>query len=440
VHRRGPRHGDAARKSLETLSPVEASTGLSSPATIADTFRERHIPALDGIRGIAILAVILHHCRFLLNPSYPFQHILVKLFELGWSGVVLFFVLSGFLITGILLDSRTSPNYFSTFYIRRFLRIFPLYYGYLALTFVGERIFHGMAGGSNPLAHVNPWWYLGYIQNFRPNTVIMDPFLGHLWSLAVEEQFYLVWPLLILLVRPRTLSWICSALVPLSLGIRLHYAGHTSDLDAFVNTFTPASLDSLACGALVALAVRSDVWRRRAGLLVRPFLFACVVWFCILGWRAGGLFEYLPLIQTWGITALTLLFAALIFMAATSTRGVTSAFFELRALRFTGKISYGLYVLHPLVMALLLPVFAAYPSNAAIDLALNSEKILLVLLTSMALAAGSWFYFEQPILRLKKHFPYERSRALARWAIIGGRRRSSESSSENFAPRRSLPR
>jgi peptidoglycan/LPS O-acetylase OafA/YrhL len=413
---------------------------LGSPATPADTFREQHIPALDGIRGIAILAVILHHCRFLLNAAYPFQRIVVKSFELGWSGVVLFFVLSGFLITGILLDSRTSPNYFSTFYARRFLRIFPLYYGYLALTFVGVRIFHGVAGGIDPLAHVNPWWYLSYVQNFRPNTVIMDPFLGHLWSLAVEEQFYLLWPLLILLVRPGALSWICAALVPLSLGIRLHYAGHTPGLDAFVNTFTPASLDSLACGALVALAVRSAVWRRRAARFVRPFLLACMIWFCILGWRAGGLFEYLPLIQTWGITALTLLFAALIFIAATSSRGVSSAFFELRALRFTGKISYGLYVLHPMVMALLLPVFAAYPTNAVVDLALNTEKICLVLLTSMALAAGSWFYFEKPILGLKKRFPYERSRALARRATIGGPQQSSESSAESFAPRRSLPR
>jgi peptidoglycan/LPS O-acetylase OafA/YrhL len=414
---------------------------VGSQAAVTDTFHERYIPALDGIRGIAILAVILHHCRFLLNPSYPFQRVLVKSLELGWSGVVLFFVLSGFLITGILLDSRTSPNYFSTFYARRFLRIFPLYYGYLTLTFVGLRIFHSAVGGLDPLAHINPWWYLTYVQNFRPNTVIMDPFLGHLWSLAVEEQFYLVWPLLVLLVRPGALSWICSALVPLSLGIRLHYAGHTAALDAFVNTFTPASIDALACGALVALAVRSAVWRRRAALLARPFLVACLAWFCILGWRAGGLFEYLPLIQTWGITALTLLFAALIFIAATSRGGSTSAFFELPALRFTGKISYGLYVLHPLVMALLLPVFAAYPTNAAMDLALNSEKISLVLLTSIALAAGSWFYFEKPILGLKKLLPYQRTIAAERSATaIGEHPQSSESSSGNCAPRRFLLR
>jgi peptidoglycan/LPS O-acetylase OafA/YrhL len=410
-----------------------------SSARAADTFHERYIPALDGIRGIAILAVILHHCRFLLNPAFRFQYFVVKLLELGWCGVVLFFVLSGFLITGILLDSRTSPNYFSTFYLRRFLRIFPLYYGYLVLAFVGLPIFYSVIGGVYPLARTNPWWYIGYMQNFRPNTAIVDPLIGHLWSLAVEEQFYLVWPLLILLVRPGAVSWICSALIPLSLLIRLHYAGRTGDLDAFVNTFTPASLDSLASGALVALAVRSPVWRRRAALVARPLIVACLIWFCILGWRAGGLFEYQTPIQTWGITALTLLFASVIFVAATSGGGAMAAVFQLHTLRFTGKISYGLYVLHPLVMAALAPVFAAVPTTVAlVDLGLNSEKILLVLLSSIAVAAASWFCFEKPILALKNRFPYERA-TLAR-RTIGEAQRSSESGSESSALRRSLRR
>jgi peptidoglycan/LPS O-acetylase OafA/YrhL len=412
---------------------------VTSSALAADTFHERYIPALDGIRGIAILAVILHHCRFLLNPAFRFQYLVVKLLDVGWCGVVLFFVLSGFLITGILLDSRTSPNYFSTFYLRRFLRIFPLYYGYLALVFVGLPVLYRLIGGIYPLAHTNAWWYISYVQNFRPNTIIGDPFLGHLWSLAVEEQFYLVWPLLVLIVRPGGLSWICSALIPLSLVIRLHYAGRTGDLDAFVNTFTPASLDALASGALVALAVRSPVWRRRAAQFARPFIVACSVWFCILSWRAGGLFEYQTPIQTWGITALTLLFAGVIFVAATSSGGPMNAFLQLRPLRFTGKISYGLYVWHPLVMAALAPVFAAVPTTVAlVDLGLNTEKILLVLFSSLAVATVSWFYFEKPILGLKSRFPYQRS-TLAR-RTIGERQQPSESSSESSVLRRSLPR
>jgi peptidoglycan/LPS O-acetylase OafA/YrhL len=379
---------------------------MSSPSAVPDTFHERYIPALDGIRGIAILAVLLHHCRFLLDPGYRFQHLLVKLFELGWCGVVLFFVLSGFLITGILLDSRTSPNYFSTFYVRRVLRIFPLYYGSLALIFLGSRLLHGLLGGVDPLTHINPWWYLGFVQNFRPNSMIFDPYLGPLWSLAVEEQFYLVWPLLVLLLSRRALTWVCAAIVPLSFAIRLHYSGHSADLSVFVNTFTPASLDALASGALVAIAVRSPIWRRRASLLARPLMIVCTLWFCMLAWRAGGLFEYEPLIQSWGITALTFVFASVIFVAATTDRGIIAAFLNLKGLRFTGKISYSLYVLHPIVMALVLPALGAIPAPAGLDLALNSEKIVLVLLASITVAAASWFYFEKPILGLKRYFRY----------------------------------
>lgn len=325
---------------------------------------------------------------------------------MGWCGVELFFVLSGFLITGILLDSRNSPNYFSTFYARRVLRIFPLYYAYLALAFLGPRIWHVVSGAANPVAHINPWWYLTYIQNFRPNTMLLDAYLGHLWSLAVEEQFYLVWPLLVLLVNRKVLTWICFSLLPLALIIRLHYAGQSGPLAQFVNVFTPASLDSLAAGALVAIVVRNPKWLRHARSIVHPLIAACLMWFAILAWRSGSLFEYFPLIQTWGITALTLLFAGIIFLAATGKRGGLTTVLNVKPLRFTGKISYGLYVLHPLVIGILLPVFAAVPADAAIDLALNSEKIAIILLASITVAAGSWFFFEKPVLGLKKYFRY----------------------------------
>lgn len=390
-------------------------TSSSSAAT--EKFHERYIPALDGIRGIAIVAVLLHHFRFFLNPRFHFQYVLIKLFELGWCGVVLFFVLSGFLITGILLDSRTSPNYFSTFYARRFLRIFPLYYGYLALVFLGARVLQHLFGGVNPVGSINPAWYVSYLQNFRPRTILTDPYLGHLWSLAVEEQFYLVWPLLVLLIRPRCLSWICLAVIPLSFGIRFHFAGIGPGSSTFVNTFTPASLDSLAAGALVALAVRSPVWKRRLAMFARPVILVCVIWFCILGWRAGGLFEYEPLIQSWGITSLTLLFAAVVFIAATSQQGPVASFLNLSGLRFTGKISYSLYVLHPLVYRLALHVLSAVPVPAALDLALNCEKIILVTVVSIVVAAGSWNYFERPILGLKRYFPYYRRQAVTRSAM-----------------------
>ncbi len=369
-------------------------------------FHERYIPALDGIRGIAILVVLLHHFRFLLNARFPFQFALIRLFDVGWCGVQLFFVLSGFLITGILLDSRASPNYFSTFYARRFLRIFPLYYTYLAIVFVGSRLLQHLFGGIDPLAHVNPAWYLAYAQNLRSNTMLVDPYLGHLWSLAVEEQFYLAWPLLIWLLRPAALTWTCLAMIPASLAIRLFYAGQTLELNAFINTFTPASLDSLACGALIALAVRHPVWRRRVRSLAGPLMLVAAVWFCIMGWRGGSLFIYVLPMQTWGITSLNLFFSGLVFVAATSDRGLIARFLNLAGLRFTGKISYGLYVLHPAVFGLVMQVFAAVPAAAALDLALNCEKIALAFLAALAVASLSWFYFEKPVLSLKRRFGY----------------------------------
>ncbi|HEX5229466.1 MAG TPA: acyltransferase [Bryobacteraceae bacterium] len=386
---------------------------MNSPAQ--STFHERYIPALDGIRGVAIIAVLLHHCRFLLNPAFPVERALVKTMELGWCGVVLFFVLSGFLITGILLDTQTSPNFFSTFYARRFLRIFPLYYVSLAMAFFGSRVLHSLLGAADPLAHVSPWWYLGYVQNFRPASALMDPYLGPMWSLAVEEQFYLVWPLLVLLLNRRALTWLCAALIPFSFAVRFHYTG-TPAGDLFVNTFTLASLDALAAGALLAIAIRNPAWRRRMAFLARPIAVAGLASFGLLAWRAGSLFEYAPGIQTWGITALVVSFAMITFVAATSKRGVTVGILQLSGLRFTGKISYGLYVLHPLVMALAIPALGAVPATAAVDLALNADKIVLVLLACFAAAAASWFYFEKPILGLKKHFRYSEPAPLRRSA------------------------
>ena len=384
---------------------------VASPAA---TFHERYIPALDGIRGIAILAVLLHHARYLLNPAFGVEQGLIKLLELGWCGVGLFFVLSGFLITGILLDTRSSPNYFHTFYARRFLRIFPLYYGFLAATFVGSHYLHRMFAMPDPLSNISPWWYLAYLQNLRPVTTLLDPYLGALWSLAVEEQFYLVWPLLVLLLNRKALTAVCVCLIPLSLIIRFHYSGVGGAQSTFVNTFTPASLDQLAAGALLAIALRDPVWRDRAARLARPLTLASAAWFCILAARSRSLFEYAPLIQSWGITALTLAFAGLISVAITSPDGALSRLLQLPALRFTGKISYSLYVLHPVVFAVAIPALAAVPVTAPLDLALSLEKIVLVLLASLVVAAASWFYFEKPILELKKYFPYKQPREFVR--------------------------
>src|SRR5208283_2319721 len=150
---------------------------------------KQKIPQLDAVRGIAILIVIFHNSLYRF-PSLPLQ----SLFSYGWMGVDLFFVLSGFLITGILVDTKQSEGYFKNFYARRCLRIWPLYYSVLFLMFVAVPLVHPSIG-SVVIARSSPWWaYLFFLQNFLVHSQVSaaGP-LGVTWSVAIEEQFYLVW-------------------------------------------------------------------------------------------------------------------------------------------------------------------------------------------------------------------------------------------------------
>src|SRR5690349_12365341 len=168
---------------------------------------EKRLPALDGLRGLAVLGVLIVHAKILLNTAPPFENALRTLSEFGAYGVDLFFVLSGFLITGILLDTRDSANYFRTFYARRFLRLFPIYYGYLlVIALVLPALHHAVRTSMEDYG--GSWgWYLAYLSNWKAGHGASDPFLGHFWSLAVEEQFYLLWPAMIFLVPRRMLAY-----------------------------------------------------------------------------------------------------------------------------------------------------------------------------------------------------------------------------------------
>jgi len=166
----------------------------------------RNLPGLDGVRGLAILAVMLTHISLqtiALNPM------LRGLFALGWSGVDLFFVLSGFLITGILLDTHQCANYFRSFYARRVLRIFPLYFGFLTVALL---VFPYVVSPEFMPAPSHRWMYVCYVANWLPHA--QWHVLTHFWSLCVEEQFYFIWPLVVLLFGPRRL-------LPLIAGLEL---------------------------------------------------------------------------------------------------------------------------------------------------------------------------------------------------------------------------
>jgi len=195
---------------------------------------DKRIPVLDGVRGIAIAMVMLFHFDFLYHlhftaadASLPLLDELVsKTLGAGWSGVDLFFVLSGFLITGILYDAKgPARRFFGSFYARRALRIFPAYYGFLALLVIALPLV-GEPDPSHRIAAALPW-YGSYLTNIRE---AIDPgirgdvlFVGHIWSVAVEEQFYLLWPAFVFLFSRRTLLWVCAAGVVLALALRVSF-------------------------------------------------------------------------------------------------------------------------------------------------------------------------------------------------------------------------
>src|ERR1700723_1358630 len=219
-----------------------------------------YIPQFDGLRGLAILLVLIGHSGFL--EAFPHAGML----EYARFGVDLFFVLSGFLITGILLDSKGSRHYFRNFYARRALRIWPLYYLVLFVAFVVAPLF---APSMRPTA-ARIWpAFVFYVQNIVFIYRDTYPFgLGATWSLAVEEQFYLTWPVLVFFLRKQTLAIVAVSLVVVSLSLRL--AGRLYGAPSgFIHFFTLSRLDAIAFGSLAALWLRSPSctlirWRIRA--------------------------------------------------------------------------------------------------------------------------------------------------------------------------------
>ena len=225
----------------------------------------RHVPALDGVRGLAILLVLVHHLvRLGPSETMPVQ-VLRGLFTSLWVGVDLFFVLSGFLITGILIDSKADRGYFRIFYARRCLRIFPLYYGFLAVLFLAAALGASRGCEECPFLLDNQLWFWGYATNLL---VIHGgwtelPFnTGPLWSLAVEEQFYLIWPAVVLWLGAGRLALTCAILIGLSPVARLvmYLAGAP---DAATYTLSIVRFDGFAVGGLIALALRNELWSSR---------------------------------------------------------------------------------------------------------------------------------------------------------------------------------
>ncbi len=358
------------------------------------------MPAIDGLRAFAVLAVLIVHFPWM--PAG--RHVLLDrlhvwpVFQYGWAGVDLFFVISGFLITGILLDSKDAPHYFRNFFARRALRIWPLYYAVLSLVFVLYPLVLPHAFGAENL---KGWpYYALYIQNF----VFFDngpPLLSVTWSLAVEEQFYMTWPFVIFLCGRKRLRGILMALLLGSPIIRLvlnHYVGGRYPEITF------GRMDGILAGSLLALWFRSEIFSL-AQLRKWASRFLVVggigsVYFLTTSRNAGQH-------SIWVYFFLPVAFSGLLCFAAVDSLLPRPVYKLLTnsALSYVGKISYGLHLLHPI---------AYYTYNFLIHnlhLPLGADTFgqdVVAFVGELGLASlfasGSWYFFEQPILKLKKKF------------------------------------
>jgi peptidoglycan/LPS O-acetylase OafA/YrhL len=397
-----PVHSDA---SLEVPKTMSVSTATNSgPAYGAPP---GHIPALDGLRGIAILLVMFYH--FTATYKHAFSGILYKGFDVGWCGVDLFFVLSGFLITGILFDAKNDPHYFRGFYMRRVLRIFPLYYGFLFVLFALVPLVHRFSPFIRQHMSEQVWLW-SYLTNFNfclsPHPLITKFHLAHFWSLAVEEQFYLIWPAVIFLLRPKTVIRISSICIGGALLVRLLLIANHAD-PATIFNLTPCRMDSLAAGALCALLVRVNLSTLKLLKVARWItVFSGVGLLCILACRGGSNADN-PIMHSVGYSFLALLFAGILLLSLDPSQdNVLSWFLSCPILVLFGFYSYAIYVFHyPLVH-----VFNRWFSVNLLSQVLHSRllglavHVLCSVLVSLFIAILSWNLYERHFLKLKKYF------------------------------------
>jgi peptidoglycan/LPS O-acetylase OafA/YrhL len=350
------------------------------------TGSKEHILALDGLRGLAILLVILFHMFH---------------FMFGWCGVDLFFVLSGFLITGVLLESKDTPHYFSNFWIKRILRIFPLYYLVLAVILIPKIYFK-----INTVSFTS-WTYWAYLQNW--GYVIKGVFpdgkdtLNHFWSLAIEEQFYLFFPFIIRYLKNKWLPYLFLGFVVLAVISRFYFY-ECENIGYYVAT--SSRLDSLSIGALLAYGIRY-----RRALLQK---WSIPVFYISLLYVLGVLIVTQdphfsnPYFAKFGLTVIALLFGStLILSIASPKKSFVPQLFTHKILTFLGKISYGLYVYHWILYVFIKPplenLIFGNLQHVALAKILTSLTILAIAIFT---SYFSFLYIEKRFLRLKKRWVY----------------------------------
>jgi peptidoglycan/LPS O-acetylase OafA/YrhL len=376
-------------------------------SVVSNTVR---LHTLDGLRGIAILLVLLFH----MQPSTPVATscgiVLRAVGGFGWMGVDLFFVLSGFLITGILLDTREHKNYYRTFYLRRILRIVPLYYVVLFLWhFAGPYFTHHGTVEITRFRADEPWlvFHLTNLQIARSHrwTALAT---SHFWSLAVEEQFYLLWPFFVRSLPRKIFLSTCAALI-VSVACLRTLARLTGLDSRTLYVLLPTRADTLLVGSLLAGILRDHpdwfrpVFAARIGCAILGALSLAVLGAITthhIAWiRSDG-----ALMQHGGYTLIAMGAGAMVTLAASADRNSsTHQILSSPLLQFFGKYSYGIYVFHFLVKAPVEQWFCTYnvATKAQFPNLFLVTQLSVGVLVSVLLARVSWHLLEAPFLKLK---------------------------------------
>ena len=400
--------------------------------------RRTHVPALDGMRGLAILLVLIYHMVGYCQCHGRWSSIMRNICFGGWIGVDLFFVLSGFLITGILWESRNAEHYFKNFFARRMLRIFPLYYASLIallvlLPLAGPLTVHLPTPIRQPsmdllkgLGVADHYWPLFYA-HFVDVLVAWQGFkiwMTHFWSLSIEEHFYLLWPFLVHRLSRRMLIIISCFLIVAAFIMRA-VATRLIDPNA-VYTLTPFRMDGLALGGLIALLWREPEYRQKLNYGAWVVLPGTGILLLVVFIKKGFESHLSHLSQTFGFLASILFFGSLLIITLHSKR-IGSVFCH-RFFCLFGKYSYSIYIFQIFPMFFGSALFAlGNPSRFSVVLytlkyfsgghvfSMNRSLmvldcilyVLFVTVTSIGIAMITWRVIEAPCLRLKRFFSYE---------------------------------
>ncbi len=399
-----------------TTGAKSVSDGASGTRAVPDL--RGHLPVLDGIRGLAIAMVLLLHFVGNMQPTNTIERVIVAVTNYGSYGVELFFILSGFLITGILYEARNERNYFRNFYMRRVLRIFPLYYGVLALVFLVAPLIPILRGQTLDYLVDRQWWAWLYAVNVY--IAIQGDwsfsYLEHLWSLCIEEHFYLVWPVAVYFMasRPRLLLAVSLSVALAAMAAR--FAGSMMGLSWWTTyVLTPFRLDGLALGAFLAIAIRQPGGADRL-LKALPWvtISSAVMLVATFAWTRLVSRESMEFVLPVRASLIQVLLGCLLVWVLAAPAGSSVArFFRSRWLLFLGTYSYGLYVYHHFISYYLTVnqtefELARWLGSHGAAVALQAALGVAI---SLAIAYVSYEYFEKRFLLLKRFYAAKASEA-----------------------------